>query len=145
MNIFVNSVNIKTSLVDGPGIRGVLFLQGCNFRCEGCHNIKTWDINAGEKYDVLELVSILEKNIPNKKITISGGEPLLQKDALLYLLKNIKDWDICLYTGYSLNNVPKDILCYLKYIKVGKFNKDLKTTTIPFIGSINQHFINLRS
>lgn len=144
MNISLNSINIKTSLVDGPGIRGVLFLQGCDFKCEGCHNAKTWDINAGKMYDVLELVNILEKNIPNKKITISGGEPLLQKESLLYLLENIKDWDICLYTGYSFDEVPKSILYYLKYIKVGKYNKKLKTTTVPFIGSINQYFIYLK-
>lgn len=144
MNISLNSINIKTSLVDGPGIRGVLFLQGCDLKCEGCHNTKTWDINGGKIYDVLELIKILEKNIPNKKITISGGEPLLQKESLLYLLENIRDWDICLYTGYSLDEVPKNILYYLKYIKVGKYNKKLKTTTVPFIGSTNQYFIYLK-
>lgn len=143
MNIILNSPYIKTSLVDGPGIRGVLFLQGCDLKCQACHNKSTWNIEEGKVYDVLEVIEILKINVRNKKITISGGEPLLQKDALLYMFEMIKDWDICLYTGRNLEDVPKNILKYLKYIKVGHFIEELKTTKIPFIGSSNQKFIVL--
>lgn len=143
MNIILNSPNIQTSLVDGPGIRGVLFLQGCNLKCPSCHNKATWNIEYGKVYDVLEVIEILKTNVRNKKITISGGEPLLQKEALLYMFDIIKDWDICLYTGYNLEDVPKDILKYLRYIKVGNFIEELRTANTPFIGSSNQLFINL--
>lgn len=143
MYININSLNLKGSLADGPGIRIVLFMQGCNIRCRNCHNKDTWEENLGRTYDVRELVNILEKNTRNKKITISGGEPLLQKKALLELLEYIKDWDICLYTGHNLNEVPNEIIKYLKYIKVGHFDESLKVTTEPFIGSKNQKFINL--
>lgn len=143
MNIILNSPYIQTSLVDGPGVRGVLFLQGCNLKCPYCHNKATWNIEDGKVYDVLEVIEILKTNIRNKKITISGGEPLLQKEALLYMFDIIKDWDICLYTGYNLEDVPKDILKYLRYIKVGNFIEELRTTNTPFIGSSNQKFINL--
>lgn len=143
MYININSLNLKGSLADGPGIRIVLFMQGCDIRCRNCHNKNTWEENLGTIYDVKELVNILEKNTINKKITISGGEPLLQKKALLELLEYIKDWDICLYTGHNLNEVPNEIIKYLKYIKVGRFEESLKVTTEPFIGSKNQQFINL--
>ena len=59
------------------------------------------------------------------------------------MFEMIKDWDICLYTGRNLEDVPKNILKYLKYIKVGHFIEELKTTKIPFIGSSNQKFIVL--
>ena len=67
----------------------------------------------------------------------------MQKEALLDLLKELKDFDLCLYTGHELNEVPQEILNYLKYIKVGPFVQKLKTTTKPFVGSKNQEFLEV--
>jgi anaerobic ribonucleoside-triphosphate reductase activating protein len=131
------------SLCDGYGYRTVLFLQGCNLRCPGCQNPSTWDESKGTLIDVKELASILREKCFNKKLTISGGEPLLQKDALLELLKELSDFDLCLYTGHELNEVPKEILKYLKYIKVGSFKQELRTSTKPFVGSKNQEFLEV--
>ena len=58
----------------------------------------------------------------------------MQKEALLDLLKELKDFDLCLYTGHELNEVPQEILNYLKYIKVGPVVQKLKKTTKQFIG-----------
>lgn len=132
------------SLCDGYGYRTVLFLQGCNLRCPGCQNPSTWDINKGTLIDVKELASILREKCFNKKLTISGGEPLLQTESLLELLEKLKDFDLCLYTGHELGEVPQKILKYLKYIKVGSFKKELKTTLKPFVGSTNQEFIEVK-
>ena len=129
-------------MVDGPGIRTVLFLQGCDIRCKGCQNKSTWDIETGTKIDIDEMVCELEKNVFNKKITISGGEPLMQKEALLELLTKLNkaNFDIALYTGREKEDVPPAILDKVKYLKTGKFIEERKTTVKPFVGSDNQIF-----
>lgn len=143
MIIKVNSIMKNPSLCDGYGYRTVVFLQGCNLRCPGCHNKSTWDINKGIAMDVKELAQILTEKAINKKITISGGEPLLQKEALLELLEELKDFDLCLYTGHEIDEVPKEVFKYLKYIKVGRFVLEERTSTTPFIGSKNQKFVRV--
>ena len=75
---------------------------------------------------------------------MSCGEPLLQADALIDLLEEPKDFDLCLYTGHPLKDVPQTILSYLKYIKVGPFIEEKKTTMKPFVGSTNQEFIKVK-
>ncbi|MBQ2938219.1 MAG: pyruvate formate lyase-activating protein [Clostridia bacterium] len=84
--------------VDGPGIRFVLFLQGCHLKCKYCHNRDTWDINGG-KYKSLE--DIFEKIIkyknyiyPNGGVTVTGGEPLLQVKFLIELFEKLKKENI---------------------------------------------------
>lgn len=139
----INSIMENPSLCDGIGYRAVIFLQGCNLRCKGCHNKSTWDIGKGTLIDVIELANILKGKCFNKKLTITGGEPLLQVEALRDLLEELKDFDLCLYTGYELKDVPEDILSYLKYIKYGPFVEELKTTIQPFVGSSNQVFMEV--
>ena len=138
----VNSIIYNNSHVDGPGIRTVLFMQGCNLHCKGCHNKSTWDINKGIERDIDNLVEELNKNVFNKKITISGGEPLFQKDALVELIDKLYDkgFDIALYTGHIREDVPEEIIPKLKYLKTGQFVEELKTTIKPFVGSSNQIF-----
>ena len=142
--LFINSIMENPSLCDGYGYRTVLYLQGCNLRCKGCHNKMTWDIKKGKKIDINTLANSLRKKCVNKKLTISGGEPLLQIDGLLELFKALDDFDICLYTGYDFNDVPKEILKYLKYIKYGPFIEERKTFIKPFVGSDNQVFMEVK-
>lgn len=84
--------------VDGPGIRYVVFLQGCPLRCKYCQNRDTWDIHAGQLISIHEIVDTIlryENYIkPTGGVTISGGEPLLQTPALIHLLKELKRHDI---------------------------------------------------
>lgn len=131
------------SLCDGLGYRTVLFLQGCDLQCIGCQNKSTWDLTKGIKKDVKVLAQELREKCFNKELTISGGEPLMQTGALRELLEELKDFDLCLYTGHELNEVPQSILTYLKYIKVGRFVQELRTTTKPFVGSSNQRFMEV--
>lgn len=79
-------------LVDGPGIRVVIFFQGCNLRCAYCHNVDTWNLQGGKEITPEELVKKILRFKPyfskgNGGVTFSGGEPLLQKDFLLKVLK----------------------------------------------------------
>lgn len=142
--IYINSIKENPSLCDGPGYRTVLFLQGCNLRCYNCHNKSTWEISKGKKVEIHELASFIREKCTNKKITISGGEPLLQVDALIEFCKLLSDFNICLYTGHTLSDVPQELLGLLNYIKVGPFINESKTTTKPYVGSINQEMIKLR-
>ncbi|MDO5569674.1 MAG: 4Fe-4S cluster-binding domain-containing protein, partial [bacterium] len=79
------------SLVDGPGIRVVVFLSGCNRRCIYCHNPEMLNIASGKIYSTGELFSIIMKYKPyfgnNGGVTFSGGEPLLQKNFLKQMIK----------------------------------------------------------
>ena len=146
MDIKINSIDYRGSIVDGPGIRTVLYLQGCDLHCEGCHNPSTWNINNGKKVTIDSLVEEIVNKSMTKKITISGGEPLLQAKSVLELSKKLKskNFNITLYTGYELEDVSNELLEYLDYIKVGRYEKDKRCTTVDYIGSTNQRFINLK-
>ena len=93
--------------------------------------------------EVSDLAALLREQSINKKVTISGGEPLLQKEAVIELLRELSDFDLCLYTGHELEEVPEEILKYLKYIKVGRFILEQRTSTKPFVGSTNQKFVRI--
>lgn len=99
---FVHSIE-TFGTVDGPGIRFVLFLQGCLMRCQYCHNPDTWKMNTGTKMNVSYILDEYEKYRPFLKgggITVSGGEPLLQIEFLISLFKEAKARNIhtCLDT-----------------------------------------------
>ncbi len=146
MFIRVNSIRYNNSVVDGPGIRTVLFMQGCDIHCKGCQNKSTWNINKGKKIEIDDLVNELNKKVFNKKITISGGEPLMQKEALIELVTKLNDlkFDIALYTGHQREDVPSILVEKIKYLKSGNFVQKLKTTIKPFVGSENQIFEEIK-
>ena len=105
--------------VDGPGVRAVLFLQGCPLRCVCCHNPDTWDTNGGEHISVPELLHKIRRCRSyfgkNGGVTASGGEPLLQAQALTNLFKALKAEGIhtALDTsGCILNDSVKELLSY---------------------------------
>ena len=85
--------------VDGPGIRFVLFLQGCSLRCKYCHNRDTWDTDAGKIMSLDEIVSKIERYksyiLPSGGgVTVTGGEPLLQIKFVINLFKELKKRNI---------------------------------------------------
>ena len=110
MKVYINSIKFNRSLVDGPGVRTVVFFQGCDLRCKGCQNKSTWDMKSGTEVEVAELATLLQKEVCNKKITFSGGEPLMQAEALIELVKLLDGFDIAVYTGHELCDVPMELL-----------------------------------
>ena len=121
VKVYINSIKFNRSLVDGPGVRTVVFFQGCDLRCKGCQNKSTWDIKNGTEVEVAELATLLQKEVCNKKITFSGGEPLMQAEALIKLVKLLDGFDIAVYTGHELCDVPQELLNLINYIKTGSF------------------------
>lgn len=99
--------------VDGPGIRFVIFLQGCPLRCLYCHNPDTWAFSEGESKEsdyLVEEVMKYKAYISNGGVTISGGEPLAQIDFVIDVLRKLKEQGIhtCVDTsGYYFNEVNK--------------------------------------
>ncbi|AOY76760.1 pyruvate formate-lyase-activating protein [Clostridium formicaceticum] len=111
--------------VDGPGIRYVIFFQGCPLRCKFCHNRDTWNLEDGKEISVSELVDDIKKYIPFIKasgggVTISGGEPTLQSEFLLNLLKELKKHDLhtCLDTSGFISSASSidEILEYVDLV-----------------------------
>ena len=140
MKIVINSIRFNRSLVDGPGVRTVLFLQGCDIRCKGCQNSSAWNIDDGVVTDTDKLAALLKRECINKKLTISGGEPLMQAEAVADLITKLNDFDIALYTGHDRGEVPENILKNIKYLKTGRYIAGQRTTTKPYVGSKNQIF-----
>jgi pyruvate formate lyase activating enzyme len=93
MKGYIHSIETFGS-VDGPGIRYVVFMQGCPMRCLYCHNPDTWDIGKGREVEPADLLREYEKNkmfYRNGGITVTGGEPLLQIDFLIELFSLAKE------------------------------------------------------
>lgn len=144
--IYLNCIRYDYSIADGPGLRTLIFMQGCDLRCPFCHNEKIWDKNGGYKWSIKILINELKKNSITKKVTITGGEPLFQLKALKTLVDELykEQFNIVLYTGHRKEDVPKSILSKINYLKYGPFICSKRTSTIPFVGSSNQVFEKLR-
>lgn len=96
MEGYIHSVETYGTL-DGPGIRYVVFMQGCALRCKYCHNPDTWQLHAGKKQTVQELMEDILKYknfIKTGGVTLSGGEPLLQADFAAELFKECRKYGI---------------------------------------------------
>jgi anaerobic ribonucleoside-triphosphate reductase activating protein len=139
---------IQNSVVNGIGVRDVIFFQGCEHYCPGCHNPKTWNINGGEEMSISRLDDIL-RDSPHD-ITISGGEPLLQYNEVIELMDymsygtNKRFW---IYTGFKYEEIPPHMLEEMsKYVDVlvdGRFEESKKDLKLQFRGSSNQRLIDL--
>ena len=111
--------------VDGPGIRFVVFMQGCSLQCKYCHNRDTWEFGSGTNYTIDEVIKRILRSKPyfeasNGGVTVSGGEPLLQAPFILELFKNLKKHNIhtAIDTAGSIpiNNTIKELLQYTDLI-----------------------------
>ena len=132
------------SIVDGPGFRYVVFVQGCPHHCPGCHNPQSHAFEGGTPRTADDLFSEFRENPLLSGVTLSGGEPLMQAEGLIELVKLLEGFDIAVYTGHELCDVPQELLERINYIKTGSFKEELKTTVKPFVGSTNQEFRRLR-
>ncbi|MBR5304909.1 MAG: anaerobic ribonucleoside-triphosphate reductase activating protein [Candidatus Gastranaerophilales bacterium] len=142
----------KDDMLNGSGLRVVLWVAGCEHRCEGCHNPYTWDIEGGQKF-TQDTLSELLKELGKEYIqgtTISGGDPLHieNRNEIEQICKTIKQFcpskDIWIYTGYKFEEVQD--LKVMKYIDVlvdGEFQKDLADVNIKWCGSSNQRVISV--
>lgn len=153
----INSVRLAKpleldSVVNGEGLRMVLWFQGCLFECPGCHNPDTWTIDGGTTYLIDDLLETIKKNVHLDGITLSGGDPLFQIEALKILLPKIKalDLNVWLYSGDTYENLIKDsnfnqISAHLDVLVDGPFVKSLQDFSLDYRGSKNQRLIDIQA
>ena len=125
----------ENSLVNGEGMRYVIFVSGCSHNCEGCQNKEMSNYNYGDKWDTNDVFDLIKNNIDFVDgVTYSGGDPINQSEALIKLSQRIKNElhiNIWCYTGYTLEYIKMDTIPFakelLQYIDVlvdGKFEID---------------------
>lgn len=146
---------IKESIVDGPGIRMVVFAQGCKHKCPGCHNPETHSFDGGTLVTVDLILEEAKKNPLLDGITFSGGEPFQQAEAFAVLAQKAKKLNlhIVTYTGYtyeyllenSLRHKGWDALLDETDILVdGRYESDKRNLLLKFRGSENQRIIDVK-
>lgn len=154
MKGYINSFQSLGAL-DGPGIRFVVFMQGCNLRCGCCHNPDTWDCSGGKEFSASEIVEKAKryKEYFGKDggITVSGGEPLLQAEFVyeLFQLCKAEGINTCLDTSGSIMDdsvrklltVTDRVLLDIKYTNENDYQKHVGcsyTSVLEFLGFLNE-------
>ncbi len=139
------------SILDGSGIRTVIWFQGCLHNCKGCQNPETHDMNGGMVVDIDEIKMKLKNLKYQSGITLSGGDPFFQPEAALEIAKFAKSigLNVWAYTGFTYEALlsDKSRLDLLKYVDVlvdGKFMIDKKSLNCKFRGSTNQRLIDVK-
>lgn len=134
---------LPSSLVNGDGIRYVIFLQGCKHFCEGCHNPESWDFNSGKEVSV----DILAKDILKRinyidGVTLTGGDPFYQWEECVKLLTILPTTlNFWLYTGFEYTQIKNTTLAKMVDVIVdGRYIKDLHISGEMY-GSSNQKII----
>ena len=138
---------IKSSRVNGPGDRFVIWTQGCRKMCKNCYNPETWSHYRNNLIDIDLLVEEI-KNSSTTGVTISGGDPFEQPEELFYLLREIKQLDlsdgVIVFSGYTIDEirVREELRKSLDYIDVliDGLYIDEKRITNGLAGSSNQEF-----
>jgi len=143
------------SIVDGEGIRAVIWTQGCSHNCKGCHNPETHDFKKGFSKSIEELKQEIDNLKDQDGITFSGGDPLFQVEAVLEIAKHAKKnkLNIWCYTGFTFEQLwimtksNKKLLELLNNIDVlidGKFILEEKSLNVLFRGSKNQRILDVK-
>ena len=143
----------KDDMLNGDGLRVVLWVSGCNHCCKECHNPVTWDPNGGLEFDEAakkEIFGELSKSYISG-ITFSGGDPLHTNNAyeVTELAKEIKEHfpekTIWLYTGSLWEEVRRmELIQYLDVLVDGEFECDKKDASLHWKGSSNQRVIDVK-
>ncbi len=142
----------KDDMLNGDGLRVVLWVAGCSHGCRGCHNPVTWDPNGGLEFDQEakeEIFTELEKDYISG-ITFSGGDPLFfsNRPDVLKLIREIKERfpekTVWLYTGFEWEAISElEVIKYLDVLVDGRFLLEKKDTKLHWKGSANQRVIDV--
>lgn len=144
---------VQDSIVDGPGLRFVCFVQGCPHHCEGCHNPESHDPDGGREMAIEEIVSEMRSNPLTMGLTLSGGEPFEQARDCLELAQNAHKHglNVWCYTGYTFEylqshgtQVQKALLEEIDVLVDGRYVEGLRSLSLEWRGSSNQRIIYLR-
>lgn len=148
------SDTVNDSIVDGPGLRFTVFVQGCPHHCPGCHNPQTHAFDGGELIDEMTLLERIKGNPLLDGVTFSGGEPFCQADALANLGEGIRGLglNIMTYSGYTFeylyahreeNGIGR-LLAVTDWLVDGPYVESLRSLELHFRGSSNQRILDVR-
>ena len=150
----------KADMLNGEGLRTVLWVSGCSHKCPGCQNALTWDPNDGVPFDEKALEEIYQELKQDwcSGLTLSGGDPLflnnrpMIRNVVLNVKENYPEKTIWCYTGYTreelMEQLPndndlKDILEHIDVLLEGKFILSQAETKLHYVGSANQRIIDV--
>lgn len=143
------------SIVDGEGLRNVLFVAGCPHQCKGCHNPESWNACNGSMTSIDDIYDRLTKNTIADGITFSGGEPMMYAKQLIPLAKRIKeetDLNIWCWSGWTFeelkqNKHQSELLKHIDVLVDGRFVLELRdiTDNNMYRGSLNQRVLKLEN
>ena len=142
------------SVVDGPGLRAVLWTQGCGHKCPGCQNPQTWDFAGGGLVPIDMVLEAIDELVYQDGITFSGGDPMYQVEACNIIAEHClkKGLNIWVYTGFTFEEIMKlaekkpVYLDFLKKIDVlvdGRYVEGKRDLNLLFRGSANQRLIDV--
>lgn len=143
----------KDDMLNGDGLRVVLWVAGCDHCCEECQNPITWDPNGGILFDEAARQEIFEQleKVYISGITFSGGDPLFMNNRteVTSFAKEIKqkfpDKTIWLYTGYDYEQIENlEVMQYVDVLVDGEYKKELRNTAAQWKGSTNQRVIDVQ-
>ena len=145
------SSTIHDSIVDGPGLRYVVFAQGCPHRCPGCHNPETQDPSGGREVAVEEIIKDMLKNPLTDGLTLTGGEPFYQPEASAEIARaaHAAGLNVWCYTGWTLEELREmpEAQVLLREVDVlvdGPYIQAERSLNLQWRGSANQRVIDLR-
>jgi len=142
------------SIVDGPGLRAVLWTQGCGHHCPGCQNPQTWDFNGGGLIPISVVKEAIDELENQDGFTMSGGDPMFQPEACNEIAKYVKDkgLNLWVYTGFTFEDLMKlaktkpiyrEFIERIDVLVDGRFIESKKNLSLLFRGSSNQRLIDI--
>jgi anaerobic ribonucleoside-triphosphate reductase activating protein len=142
---------VHDSVVDGEGLRTVVFFAGCPHFCKGCHNPESWSIKNGT-HMTLDVIFCEIMSNPLTDVTFSGGDPFYQAKKVKVLAKRVKEAkkNLWVYTGYTLEEIMeskdehmRELLSYVDVLVDGRYIEAERDLTLSFRGSRNQRILQL--
>ena len=144
---------VNDSIVDGPGFRFAVFVQGCSHACPGCQNEHTWDFAGGELSDTDDILARIAKNPLLRGVTLTGGEPFESIAPMADIARRCRErgLDVWCYTGYLFEQIAggelgpeaQELLGLCDVLVDGPFVEAEKTLGLRFRGSSNQRVIDV--
>ena len=144
------------SIVDGDGVRVVIFFSGCNHHCKGCHNPESHDFKTGKSFgsEIQEQIAEYVRETPFVSgVTLSGGDPMYSADSIIPFIKELKELSptstVWVYSGFTYEEIIADpsmreLLVMCDVLVDGPFILDQRDITLSYRGSRNQRIIDIQ-
>ena len=146
---------VNDSIVDGPGLRLTIFMQGCGFHCKNCFNPETWDFEGGGLVPIDAVLEAIDELEYQTGLTFSGGDPMYQAEACNEIAEyaRSKGLNIWVYTGFTFEEIMlmaekkpiyREFLEKIDVLVDGRFRLEERDLSLLFRGSRNQRLIDVK-